>query len=74
MTKKLPYQSVLGTITYLVFPIIQIFQILNPNKYKLGELLFVYISLFSKLTLTLMAYYEGTKSNKIVLNFKRINR
>ena len=64
LTKYLPFSTIgIGSL-YLLFPIIQIFQVLKPEKYKLGELYFIIISLVSKLTLNIYSYYEGSKTNE----------
>lgn len=65
LQKVLPYSGTIIGILYLIFPIIQILQVLYPEKYKLGELLFIFASLISKLTLNIYAYYEGKRPPSI---------
>ena len=64
LTKYLPFSSIGISSLYLLFPIIQFFQVFKPEKYKLGELYFIIISLVSKLTLNIYSYYEGSKTNE----------
>ena len=48
-------------LLYNLFPLIQIGQILFPNKYQLGEFLFILISLISKVTLNSSIYSLGNR-------------
>jgi hypothetical protein len=48
-------------VLYCIFPAIQIAQIAYPNKYRLGELLFILSSFGSKVTLNSFVYFLGKR-------------
>lgn len=50
-------------LLYFLFPVIQIYQIWFPNKYAMGELLFIIASLFSKVWLNIGVYFLGGRPN-----------
>ena len=46
---------------YNMFPAIQAGQIMNPDKYRLGELLFIKASFISKITLNVFVLRKQTR-------------
>jgi hypothetical protein len=47
----------------MVFPLIQVKQIMNPAKYRIGEFLFIWASLFSKTFLNGVVYFFSGRPN-----------